>query len=195
MISKLSLYDFFCILIAGYLTLYPFVDCYYFEWRKDLLPLFLLSYLVGLVYHKIVEYFTSPLRNNKYMIEIGKSVAQKNFKENKHIDIPENSDCYDDAYYYLMRYNCLYVIPILEAQVALIKNMYPLLIIYTICLSANSSFLGINGSCCIVLATIFAILIFTLPFVWYRIQIKIYQFVWEGYYYIKDSIKNENVKV
>ena len=190
MTSKLTLYDFFCILISGYLILFPFMVNELCELCKSL-PLFILAYLVGIVYHRIMEILFLPLRNCHCMIKKGKERAQKIYNEhsNKTTSYPDVD--YYEAYYYLMMKNCLYVIPVLEAQVALIKTIYPLLIMYTICLSANCPIVCIDNNLRVFIVVTLGILVVTLPCIWYIIQLKVYEFVYEGFFFIQESEKNE----
>lgn len=193
MTSKLTLYDFFCILISGYLILYPFMDNKLCDYSKSL-PFFILAYLVGLVYHKIIEFLYSPLRNCQYMISKGKYRAVRSFVNHCKTSISNQDVDYYEAYYYLMRKDCLYVIPVLEAQVALIKTVFPILILYTIYLSANCSIINMEDDLRLFIVITLGILIVTLPCVWYIIQVNVYRFVFEGYFFILNSIKKENEK-
>ena len=194
MTSKLTLYDFFCILISGYLIILPFIINDICDVSISL-PFFILAYLVGIVYHRIMEILLLPLRNCHCMIKKGKERAQKNYKEysEKTTQFPDVD--YYEAYYYLMRKNCLNVIPVLDAQVALIKTIYPLLIIYTIYLSANCSITCIDVDSRIFIVMILGILVVLLPCIWYIIQLKVYEFVFEGFYYIQDSEENEGKNI
>ena len=193
MSSKLTLYDFFCILISGYLIILPFIINEICDVNISL-PFFILAYLVGIVYHNIMELIWKPLRNCKCLIEKGRDIAKDSF--NNHCDtviLNPNVDYYE-AYYYLMRKNCLYVIPVLEAQVALIKSVFPILVLYTIYLSANCAIINMEDDLRLFIVITLGILIVTLPCVWYIIQVKVYRFVFEGYFYIQHSIKKENEK-
>ena len=193
MTSKITLYDFFCILISGYLIIFPFIFNEVCDISKSL-PFFILAYLVGLVYHTIIERLYLPLRNCRCMIEKGKDRAISSFEKHckRTISIP-NVDYYE-AYYYLMMKNCLYVIPVLEAQVALIKTIFPIIVLYAIYLSANCSIINMEDDLRLFIVITLGILIVTLPCVWYIIQVKVYRFVFEGYFFILNSIKKENEK-
>lgn len=193
MTSKLTLYDFFCILISGYLIVLPFIFNEICDINNSL-PFFILAYLVGLVYHKIIEILYLPLRNCQYMIAKGKYKAISSFKKHCNIVISNPKVDYYEAYYYLMRKNCLYVIPILEAQVALIKTVFPILFLYTIYLLANCSIVNMGDDIRLFIVITLGILIVTLPCVWYIIQVKVYRYVFEGYFFIQYSIKKENEK-
>ena len=194
MTSKLTLYDFFCILISGYLIILPFIINEICDVSKSL-PFFILAYLVGIVYHRIMEILLLPLRNCYCMIKKGKEKAQKKYNENSGKTTSLSDVDYYVAYYYLMRKNCLNVIPVLEAQVALIKTIYPLIIIYTIFLSAKCSIVCIDDDSRIFIVMILGLLVVTLPCIWYIIQLKVYEFVYEGFYYIQDSDNNEGKNI
>ena len=158
------------------------------------LPFFILAYLVGIVYHKLIEYLFLPLRNCQGMIEKGKYMAAKSFVKHCKEPISNKVIDYYEAYYYLMRKNCLYIIPVLEAQVALIKSIYPIIVFYLIYLSANCSVINMEDDLRLFIVITLWILIVMLPWVWYKIQLKVYQFVFEGYFFIQESIKKENEK-
>ena len=93
-----------------------------------------------------------------------------------------------------MRKNCLYIIPVLEAQVALIKFIFPILVFYLSYLSAKCSVINMEDDLRLFIVITLLILIVAFPWVWYKIQVKVYQFVFEGYFFIHDSIKKENEK-
>ena len=188
--SKLTLYDFLCMMVSGFLILYPFCRCMLQDTLESVF-FFVLCYLMGIVYHKIIEYMTSPLRNIFCMIEKGKLIATNKFQEKTFRNAPKEKMDYYEAYYYLIKKNCLNVIPVLEAQVAFIKGVYPILLIYTICLLSNCACLDWLTSHRCQIAVVLAVLIISLPFVWYNVQMKIYEFVWEGYLYVHDLTKTE----
>ncbi len=193
MTSRITPYDFLCILISGYLIIFPFI----YNEAHDInisIPFFILAYLVGIVYHKIIEYLYYPLRNCRCMIEKGRNIAKDSFNNHCNTAILNPDIDYYEAYYYLMRNNCLYVIPVLEAQVALIKNIFPILIFYLIYLSANCSIINVEDDLRLFIVITLGILIVTLPCVWYKIQVKVYRFVFEGYFYIQQSITKGNEK-
>lgn len=187
--SKLTLYDFLCMMVSGILILWPFCNCMLRE-ELECVFFFVLCYLMGIVYHKIVEQLMRPLRNVSCMIEKGRQIATNRFLMKTKRNAPEQKVDYYEAYYFLIRNNSLNVIPVLEAQVAFIKSIYPILLIYTISLLANCVNLDWLTTCRCQFATILAVLIITLPFVWYTLQMKIFEFVWEGYFFIHNSIKS-----
>ena len=188
--SKLTLYDFLCMMVTGFLILWPLCKCVIPNAQENIL-FFVLCYLVGIVYNKIMEYLMSPLRNVSYMIEKGKQIAANSFQEKTCRNAPEGHRDYYEAYYFLIKKNCLNVIPILEAQVAFIKSVYPILLIYTICLLANCICLDWLVACRCQIVVVLVVLIVILPFVCYNVQIKIYELVWEGFFYIQDLKKAE----
>lgn len=185
--SKLSLYDFMCMMVTGFLIMWPF--CNYM--LQDILGntfFLILCYLIGIVYHIIIEYMMSPLRNLSCIIEKGRRIATKRFIEKtSRRSAPAEKKDYYEAYYFLIRNNSLNVIPVLEAQVAFIKSVYPILFVYTICLLANCIYIDWLAACRCHVAVVLAILMILLPFVWYNVQLKIYEYVWEGYLFLHDS--------
>ena len=188
--SKITLYDFMCMMVTGFLILCPFYNCMLQDTLGNTFFL-VLCYLIGIVYHRIIEYIMSPLRTISCMIEKGRQIATNRFQEKTSRNVPTEKKDYYEAYYYLIRKNCLNVIPVLEAQVAFIKGVYPILFIYAICILANCICLDWLAIHRCQIAVVLAVLIILLPFVWYNVQMKIYEFVWEGYFYVHDSIKTE----
>ena len=188
--QHLSLYDLLCMFVIGYLILYPFFMCQSLC-TSEYIIYFILCYLIGIVYHKMIEYMTSSLKNIPWMWEKGRKEVEKQYlKKTGAIELDKKVDYYD-AYYFLIRTNCLNVIPVLEVQVAFIRNVYPLLIIY-VCLLSTDCIFFVYDRCN--LMAFLSILVVTLPFIWYKLQLKVYQLVWEGYYYINNLKIHENEK-
>lgn len=187
--TKLTLYDFLCMMVTGFLILFPF--CHFLaenEWGATMF-FSILCYLVGLVYHKFAEFVMKPSRLIPCMVEKGRKNATNSFCRKTGKERPDEKRDYYEAYYYLMRKNSLNVIPVLEAQATFIRNLYPILIIYIFCLAANCSSLNWLDSYRCQVIVLLAILVVSLPFVWYSIQTKVYEAVWEGDLFIRDSIQ------
>ena len=148
------------------------------------------SYLIGLMYHKLMEGATWFLRNMRCLISRGWELAKNDIKG----ELPSsNNENYYNAYYCLMKNNCLNNIPVLEAQAAFCKDILPILIVVLIrlafgCLDSEK-FLNAYT-----LATIIVILSLVLIPVWYCTQVKIHRLVWEGYYFICNKCYNKCCK-
>ena len=123
--TTIGLYDFLNMVVMGFLLLFPVVtfptDAVFLIW---LIPCF----IVGLIYHKLMENTLGVcMRNKKCMIS--NAYESVNGKENKEKSSKEN---YYKAYYFLIKKGLLGNIPILEAQAAFMRNLLQILIIYGI---------------------------------------------------------------
>lgn len=189
--GQLSLYDFLSVLLVGFLIQAPFISI-----ESGTVLIFIkttiiltFSYLIGLCWHKVMEYFMESigLRNNKRMI---KSAYDEICGKCNDDNLSKGDEAYYKAYYKLMKKGCLNNIPVLEAQCVFIRNAELPLLFYLILLLCGCDKVvrlvaAIFGqySVCIV-AVLLAVLILVLPILWYKIQMKIYKLVWEGEYYV-----------
>lgn len=189
--SKLTMYDFLSMMVSGFIILFPF-SCLERGDSYDIILFFILCYLVGIAYHKLLECISKPIRNIKSFIGNGKKKALITFKERNRKNseqVSEDVDYYE-AYYYLIHNKCMNVIPVLEAQVTFIRNILPLIIIYLICLTGGRFHIVFIDDCYII--QILTIVVLLLPWVWYKIQIKVYELVWEGYFFLKNETYEKN---
>lgn len=197
--GQLTLYDFLAMLIIGVLILAPFCI---FSCGLDFIntTVFLIaSYIIGLCYHKILEWLQSRLRfrNMKCMIRKAFRVTCKEFPHASGLvkDMDKIKGPYYREYYRLMMKGCLSNIPVLEAHVALLRNLIPIVIMYIVMSMCDCS--GVSGmidcifgsdSKCAV-GVVLMIILILLPILWYCTQMKIHRLVWEGGYFIA-SISN-----
>ena len=109
----------------------------------------------------------------------------------------KDSICKEDylkAYYKVAKAGILMNIPVLEAIENFIRNVFFLAILYIVALASNCQDIakllnGIGDSChCVVALTIIVLL---LPLIWYYVQNKIYELVWDGEHYLNE-VENEN---
>ena len=123
--TTIGLYDFLNMVVMGFLLLFPVVtfptDAVFLIW---LIPCF----IVGLIYHKLMENTLGICMRNKDCM-ILKAYESVNGKENEKDSSKEN---YYIAYYFLMEKRLLGNIPILEAQAAFLRNILPILFVYGI---------------------------------------------------------------
>ena len=122
--TSFNTYEFFCFLVIGFLILMPFIDIT----QDSLLYLwFIPCYITGLVYHKLMENTLGTcLRNKKHCIAYAlKQVGYKNM-----INTSTLLHSYYKAYYFLSSRNQLGNIPSLEAQLAFMRNLFPILLFY-----------------------------------------------------------------
>lgn len=190
--SKLTLYDFLCIFIFGWLILFPFIGCIGDE-PKMQVAIFIFSYIAGLVCHKSIEWRSKKFKAlEEWLSDLNSKARDEAFTEFKRKTketITDRKVTYVEAYYYLIKNNSLNVIPVLEAQVAFLRNLLLLLPYYFSIVLYNR--LEIFGICyCAVL--LFIIIIFVTIFsIWKLIQRKVFYLVWEGYFYIQLLEKKE----
>ena len=200
--GQLTLYDFLAMLIIGVLILAPFCI---FSCNPDFIntTVFLIvSYIIGLCYHKILEWLQSRLgfRNMKCMIRKAFRVTCKEFPHATGLvkDMDKIKEPYYREYYRLMMKGCLGNIPTLEAHVAFFRNLIPVVIMYIVMSICDRS--GVSGmidcvfgdgSKCAVGVVLMTILIL-LPILWYCTQMKIHRLVWEGGYFISSVSNAQN---
>lgn len=152
--TTIGLYDFLNMVVMGFLILLPVVN---FPTDAVSLSWFVPCYIVGLIYHKLMENtFGVCLRNKDGMI----SQAYKSV--NKIKDDNFSSKNYYKAYYFLMEKRLLGSIPILEAQAAFLRNILPILFVYGILLLVGKYIpikVGLSDNClCIILILILIVL-------------------------------------
>ena len=119
----IGLYDFLNMVVMGFLILLPVVN---FPTDAVFLVWFIPCFIVGLIYHKLMENILGVcLRNKDGMIS--QAYKSVNNQENKEYSSKEN---YYKAYYFLMEKRQLGYIPILEAQAAFLRNLLPIPLYY-----------------------------------------------------------------
>ena len=192
--SKISFYDFLNILARGFLLLN--LGCNFAtEKGIDWIFISIASFLIGLVYHQLMECTIGKvIRNCKW-------ITQRAYEKVKNdIGISPMSDCkpntYLKAYYMVAKNNCLMNIPVLEAHIAFVRNIWPILLIYVIslcvCPLTAEKFNAFINPCYAAIGI--TTLLVLLPFIWYRLQTKVSYLVWEGACFINHIMKNENEK-
>lgn len=197
-LSKLSLYDVLTTILTGYILCIAVRH----GLPSNVLPTELLTvvttiprkiavaFIVGLVFHKIVECytqnsytkcsckcflkFTSLFTRNNFQIikavqdELGKDIPQAGDQINKLKD-------YYDAYYDLWAKNKLGIVTTIEAYSAFIKDLFFALLIAIVLMSAKIGWI-LSLSSLFVVIVVFSI-------ARYQCERKIYRLVLEGYYY------------
>ena len=189
--SKLTLYDTLCMMVCGYLILCIITGS--LTPKGDEIVFFIFSYIVGLIYHRLLELLLPCLNNIPCMI---KKSWRDVSKENGEISLLATKKCYYKAYYYLMRIQSLNNIPTLEAQVAFCKDIFFILLFLfaSLVLGCFNDYIITNHTC--FWGTLLFVIIVMLPIVWYNTQMKIHHLVWEGYYYLygEGALKEESPK-
>lgn len=200
--SRLTLYDFLTMLLVGFLLLVPFCETGCGESFISGTLLLAASYIVGLCYHKILERLQSILgfRNMKCMIRKAFRVTCKEFPHASGLvkDMDKIKEPYYREYYRLMMKGCLGNIPVLEAHVAFLRNLIPIVIVYIVMSICDCS--GVSGMIDCIFGTdskcavgvILMIILILLPILWYCIQMKIHRLVWEGGYFVQSICNTQN---
>lgn len=181
--SKLTLYDFLCIFIFGWLILFPFIGCIGDE-PKMQVAIFIFPYIVGLIFHRCIEGIFMICKIKKYLSRLekkAKNSALKRFLTETKTATIDRKVMYIEAYYYLIKNNYLNVIPVLEAQVGFLRNLLFLPFYYIVIIYINKqnifTFCYCNDLLIICILTILIII------AWRLLQYKIFKLVWESYYY------------
>ena len=134
--SQVSFYDFLNILVTGFLWLNLFYNPVGNE--VNWIYISVISFLIGLVYHQLMECSIGKFIRN--YSKIRKSAYEAVGKVINEGPMPDNSEkSYLYAYYLVAKNNCLMNIPVLEAHIAFIRNIWIIFcwmrknVIYTIC--------------------------------------------------------------
>lgn len=153
---------------------------------------FVTAFIIGNFYQTFIKHITQCLTNNLHMI---KKAHENVILKNKYIYKDDyqkasyNKDDYLKAYYNVVKNGFLMNIPTLEAHENFLRNIWLICLLYLItvladcCQSSISEIICQYSKCAI--AMFLLLLIVFIPFVWYKIQMKIYELVWEGDCYAK----------
>lgn len=214
--ERISLYDFLTMMVTGFVILVMLIPWSCIEKYWVLIMVF--SYVVGLVFHRILELFGSVIakcepKKTTLTMFLG-TVFIRNYDEaikkaRKEITdslITEIKKEYYSAYYYIMDKPCYKTIGILEVQVAFFRNISWVVLLLNVfwvykfkallsCVFRKMEcfdFDSCNISLCWIIVII-VILFVLFSSVRYYTQKKIYELVWEGYEYTKEMEKKEVV--
>ena len=157
---------------------------------------FIAAYIIGLIYHKAIEclYNSLELRNSKKFIEKNGKQLLDEFKKDggdaeKYKDLLFNRREYYKAYYALMKNSMLHSIPVMEAQVAFIRNITPVMALYIIAVCCcNDGVLGIKSGGLEILPLVALVVLLVIL---NKIQNKIYYLIWEGKIYLDEIEKSQ----
>lgn len=151
---------------------------------------FVSAFIIGIFYQTIIKGLTPYLTNNLHMIKKAhENVILKNkyITKDDNLKASYNTDDYLKAYYNVVKNGFLMNIPTLEAHENFLRNIWLICLLYLItvladcCQSSISEIICQYSKCAI--AMFLLLLIVFIPFVWYKIQMKIFELVWEGDYY------------
>lgn len=188
LLGKSSLYDMLACIIPGYLLLLlaKLLFVADISWEIDnvsfAIGAFTLSYLTGLLIKWLMEKVLNDLlRNSPTRIRKAYKKSSCIFEETS---LPDNEDelikLYYIAYYKAIKGNLNSSIPTLEAQIAFLRSILPIIFLYlatSYCWSAKIE----HGYCVFIVITI-AIFIGCIVLIWH-LQDKLHQLVWEDAYY------------
>lgn len=153
---------------------------------------FVTAFIIGIFYQTFIKDRTRFLTNNLHMIKKAhENVILKNkyITKDDYLKASYNKDDYLKAYYNVIKNGFLMNIPTLEAHENFLRNIWLICLLYLItvladcCQSSISEIICQYSKCAI--AMFLLLLIVFIPFVWYKIQMKIFELVWEGDYYAK----------
>lgn len=151
------------------------------------------AFLIGIIYHQLMECSIAKfIRNCPLIRKSAFQAVEKVLNEHPMPDSSEKSYLY--AYYLVAKNNCLMNIPVLEAHIAFIWNIWIVLLFYLVALCSSCPLVDglrvICASCDI--AIVITVLLITLPFVWYKLQSKVSYLVWEGAYFVQKEITRDS---
>ena len=153
---------------------------------------FVTAFIIGIFYQTIIKDRTRFLTNNLHMVKKAhKNVILKNkyITKDDYLKASYDTEDYLKAYYNVVKNGFLMNIPTLEAHENFLRNIWLICLMYLIavladcCQSSISEIICQYSKCAI--AMFLLLLIVFIPFVWYKIQMKIYELVWEGDCYAK----------
>ena len=145
---------------------------------------FVTAFIIGIFYQTIIKCLTPFLTNNLHMIKKAhENVILKNkyITKDDYLKAPYNKDDYLKAYYNVVKNGFLMNIPTLEAHENFLRNIWLICLMYLIavladcCQSSISEIICQYSKCAI--AMFLLLLIVFIPFVWYKIQMKIFELV------------------
>lgn len=153
---------------------------------------FVTAFIIGIFYQTFIKNITRFLTNNLHMI---KKAHENVILKNNYI----TEDDYLEAYYNVVKNGFLMNIPTLDAHENFLRNIWLICLMYLIavladcCQSSISEIICQYSKCAI--AMFLLLLIVFIPFVWYKIQMKIFELVWEGDYYAKRLNPKNRIRV
>lgn len=163
---------------------------------------FVTAFIIGIFYQTIIKGLTPFLTNNLHMIKKAhENVKLKNkyMTKDNYLKASYNKDDYLKAYYNVVKNGFLMNIPTLEAHENFLRNIWIICLLYLItvladcCQSSISEIICQYSKCAI--AMFLLLLIVFIPFIWYKIQMKIFELVWEGDYYAERLNPKNGIRV
>lgn len=204
--GKLSLYDFLTMLSCGFMILLIFLNIFSceYDWNDNMIITLILSYFIGLIYHRILEFIRTVLSHYEtiekhsifgtiFISNYLPAIKNAKDKPNGNEQTIFSEEEYYKAYYSIMDKPCYSNIKLLEAQEAFLRNITWIVVAYVVailiynccnycnCCTGEKYLLPFlinwfNWPCLI-------IVVIVILFARYRTQMSIYKLVWEGYKY------------
>lgn len=198
-----TLYDVLSAIVPGYLFLLwcriVFLPKEFSVTGLDELSLgiiiFVASYLVGLLLKFFLErLFSSVLRNQFSLMQKACKKSEIDEEEKKRI-LAVTDEClfkrnYYIHYYIAVNYNANSSIGTIEMQIAFIRSMMAVILLYIIAVPKIASYIDLNCNyslglfiCLLLVEILITLLIFSL-------QVKVHKLVWEDSFYAEENKKN-----
>ena len=170
--SKLTMYDTLGMIVPGFVILWLFcsAETYRTQFVSDNAAwITILSYIIGLIYHRIVECImrVSGMRRNTSMLRN----AWRKVRGDEGFPVDFQRE-YDLAYTRITKHNCLFSIPVLEAQEIFLRNSILLII-------GSMIKLAYGMAECLYIVLLFVLFLLTIIF-WLQSLQKIYYTVWDS---------------
>ena len=163
---------------------------------------FVTAFIIGIFYQTFIKNITRFLTNNLPMIKKAhENVILKNkyITKDDYLKASYDTDDYLKAYYNVVKNGFLMNIPTLEAHENFLRNIWLICLLYLIAVLADCCQSSISEITCqyskCTIAMFLLLLIVFIPFVWYKIQMKIYELVWEGDYYAERLDSKNRIRV
>lgn len=144
-------------------------------------------FLTGIILDSAVRLVTRPLSLNKCMLtksrkELYGKIITESLPPTLQADPPDIKISYFKAYYRVQTGKLLGNVPVLEAQENFLKSIWFILLIYMSVIIFDKFPSAFTIPSAITFAIFFAII--AIPFVWYKIQMKIYELIWDAELYL-----------
>lgn len=191
MSNKLSLHDFFGMLIPGCLLVLVLVEKYQnvsllFNVKDNnifasSLLILTFGYCIGLVWHMFVDFISKPFRPiSLYIYYIISNREESEFNAIPGVNL---KDRYYYAYEYVQQYSKSTAIKFVEGQVLLMRNL-SLPFALWLCIKLEIT----QWLCIVILLGLFSVIFMVLR------QMTIYRLVFEEYFYLKEVNENHKQK-
>ena len=144
-------------------------------------------FLTGIIWDSAVRLLTRLLSPNRCMLTKSRKklygkIITESLPPTLQADPPDIKISYFKAYYRVQAGNLLGNVPVLEAQENFLKSIWFILLIYMSAIIFDKFPPAFTIPSAITFAIFLAII--AIPFVWYQIQMKIYELIWDAELYL-----------